>query len=118
MGLATIIRATPAVALGAYEMTPVTSRRGLYAFGQVVYEPSRSFCIAIVSANSTVWKNRSREARSARSSVAFLVTSLFEGRFKQRRAHGSRTGIRFACGRKNRNVRDGLVCDTRRTWSP
>src|SRR5260370_313837 len=52
MGLGNNIRATPAVALGAYEMAPVHVAAGYTAFGQGGIRPQPQFLHGIVSAHS------------------------------------------------------------------
>src|SRR6202007_1102457 len=54
MGLGNNIRATPAVALGAYEMTPVDVAAGYTAFGQNGVRAEPQFLRSVVSANGTV----------------------------------------------------------------
>ena len=46
MGLGNNIQATPAVALGAYEMTPIDVAGGYTAFASMAFAPSRSLFAA------------------------------------------------------------------------
>jgi penicillin-binding protein 1B len=79
MGLGNNIRATPAVALGAYEMTPVDVAAGYTAFGQGGVRAEPQFLHSIVSANSTVLEKTAPETHAVLDPrVAFLVTSLLK----------------------------------------
>ncbi|HMH80521.1 MAG TPA: PBP1A family penicillin-binding protein [Candidatus Acidoferrum sp.] len=79
MGLGNNIRATPAVALGAYEMTAVDVAAGYTAFGQGGIRSEPQFLHSIVSANSTVLEKTSPETHAVLDPrVAFLVTSLLK----------------------------------------
>src|SRR5258708_34552297 len=76
MGLGTNIRATPAVALGAYEMTPVDVAAGYTAFGQGGVRAEPQFLHDIVSANGTVLEKTTPENHAVLDPrVAYLVTS-------------------------------------------
>ena len=77
MGLGNNIRATPAVALGAYEMTPVDVAAGYTAFGQGGVRAEPQFLHDIVSANGTVLEKTTPENHAVLDPrVAYLVTSL------------------------------------------
>jgi penicillin-binding protein 1B len=77
MGLGNNIRATPAVALGAYEMTPVDVAAGYTAFGQGGVRAEPQFLHDIVSANGTVLEKTTPENHAVLDQrVAYLVTSL------------------------------------------
>jgi penicillin-binding protein 1B len=77
MGLGNNIRATPAVALGAYEMTPVDVATGYTAFGQGGVRAEPQFLHDIVSANGTVLEKTTPENHAVLDPrVAYLVTSL------------------------------------------
>jgi penicillin-binding protein 1B len=79
MGLGNNIRATPAVALGAYEMTPVDVAAGYTAFGQGGIRAEPQFLHSIVSASSTVLEKTAPETHAVLDPrVAFLVTSLLK----------------------------------------
>jgi len=77
MGLGNNIRATPAVALGAYEMTPVDVAAGYTAFGQGGVRAEPQFLHDIISANGTVLEKTAAETHAVLDPrVAYLVTSL------------------------------------------
>jgi len=79
MGLGNNIRATPAVALGAYEMTPVDVAAGYTAFGQGGVRAEPQFLRSMVSANGTVLEKTVPETHAVLDSrVAYLVTSLLK----------------------------------------
>ncbi|HEY6127780.1 MAG TPA: PBP1A family penicillin-binding protein [Candidatus Acidoferrum sp.] len=79
MGLGNNIRATPAVALGAYEMTPVDVAAGYTAFGQGGVRAEPRFVREVVSANGTALEKTTPETHAVLDPrVAFLVTSLLK----------------------------------------
>jgi penicillin-binding protein 1B len=79
MGLGNNIRATPAVALGAYEMTPVDVAAGYTAFGQNGLRAEPQFLRSVVSANSTVLEKASPQTHQVLDPrVAYLVTSVLK----------------------------------------
>ena len=79
MGLGNNIKATPAVALGAYEMTPVEVAAGYTAFGQSGVRAEPQYLHSIVSANGTVLEKTAPETHAVLDPrVAFLVTSLLK----------------------------------------
>jgi penicillin-binding protein 1B len=79
MGLGNNIRPTPAVALGAYEMTPVEVAAGYTAFGQGGVRAEPQFLRTMVSANSTVLEKTVPETHSVLDTrVAYLVTSVLK----------------------------------------
>ena len=79
MGLGNNIRATPAVALGAYEMTPVDVAAGYTAFGQGGVRAEPQFLRTMVSANGTVLEKTTPVTHQVLDPrVAFLVTSLLK----------------------------------------
>jgi penicillin-binding protein 1B len=94
MGLGNNIRATPAVALGAYEMTPVDVAAGYTAFGQNGLRAEPQFLRSVVSANSTVLEKASPQTHQVLDPrVAYLVTSVLKdvlnrGTGASVRAHG------------------------------
>jgi len=94
MGLANNIRATPAVALGAYEMTPVDVAAGYTAFGQGGVRAEPQFLRSVVSANGTTLEKVSAQNRQVLDPrVAYLVTSVLKdvlnrGTGAAVRAHG------------------------------
>jgi len=79
MGLGNNIRATPAVALGAYEMTPVDVAAGYTAFGQGGVRAEPQFLRTMVSANGTVLEKTTPVNHNVLDPrVAYLVTSLLK----------------------------------------
>jgi penicillin-binding protein 1B len=79
MGLGNNIRATPAVALGAYEMTPVDVAAGYTAFGQNGVRAEPQFLRGVVSANATVLEKVSPQTHQVLDPrVAYLVTSVLK----------------------------------------
>jgi penicillin-binding protein 1B len=79
MGLGNNIRATPAVALGAYEMTPVDVAAGYTAFGQGGVRAEPQFLHSIVSSGGTVLEKTAPETHPVLDPrVAYLVTSLLK----------------------------------------
>ena len=82
MGLGNNIRATPAVALGAYEMTPVDVAAGYTAFGQGGVRAEPQFLRSVVSANGTTLEKVSPQTRQVLDPrVAYLVTSVLKDGF-------------------------------------
>ena len=94
MGLGNNIRATPAVALGAYEMTPVDVATGYTAFGQNGVRAEPQFLRSVVSANGTTLEKVTPQNRQVLDPrVAYLVTSVLKdvlnrGTGAAVRAHG------------------------------
>src|SRR5438552_6976416 len=94
MGLGNNIRATPAVALGAYEMTPVEVAAGYTAFGQGGIRAEPEFLREVVSANGTMLEKVTPQTRTVLDPrVAYLVTSVMKdvlnrGTGAAVRAHG------------------------------
>lgn len=79
MGLGNNIRATPAVALGAYEMNPVEVAAGYTAFGQGGVRAEPQFLRSVVSATGTVLEKTVPETHSVLDPrVAYLVTSILK----------------------------------------
>ncbi len=79
MGLGTNIRATPAVALGAYEMTPVDVAAGYTAFGQGGVRAEPQFLRTMVSSNGTVLEKTTPVTHAVLDPrVAYLVTSVMK----------------------------------------
>ena len=91
MGLGTNIQPTPAVALGAYEMTPVEVAAGYTAFADGGTRAEPQFIRAIVGANgSTLEKTTPQTHMALDPRVSFLVTSLLEDVLN----HGTGAGVR------------------------
>ena len=79
MGLGNNIKATPAVALGAYEMTPVEVAAGYTAFGQNGVRAEPQFLHEVISANGTLLEKTTPETHNVLDPrVAYLVTSLLK----------------------------------------
>ncbi len=79
IGLDPRIQATPAVALGAYEMTPLDVASGytVFANGGIRAEPM--FIRSVVAANGTALERSTPQTRAALDArVAYLVTSLLQ----------------------------------------
>jgi penicillin-binding protein 1B len=79
MGLSTTIKATPAVALGAYEMTPVDVAAGYTAFAANGVRSEPIFIRTVVSADGKIAESNAPQSRPVLDPrVAFLTTSLME----------------------------------------
>jgi penicillin-binding protein 1B len=79
MGLGTNIQATPAVALGAYEMTPIEVATGYTAFASNGVRAEPLFIRKVISADGTSEDSNAPTTRSVLDPrVAYLVTSLME----------------------------------------
>jgi penicillin-binding protein 1B len=79
MGLGTNIQPTPAVALGAYEMTPIDVAAGYTAFASGGTRAEPLFIRSVVSADGDVEETTQPTTRPVLDPrVAFLVTSLME----------------------------------------
>jgi penicillin-binding protein 1B len=79
MGLGSNIQATPAVALGAYEMTPIDVAAGYTAFATDGTRAEPLFIRSVVAANGDSEEMNSPQTRAVLDPrVAFLVTSLME----------------------------------------
>ncbi len=79
MGLGNNIQATPAVALGAYEMTPVDVAAGYTAFATGGTRAEPLFLLSVIAADGSVEETagpRTRPVLDPR--VAYLTTSLME----------------------------------------
>ncbi len=79
MGLGANIQATPAVALGAYEMTPIEVTAGYTAFASNGVRAEPLFIRSVIAENgSTVESNNPTTHAVLDPRVAFLTTSLME----------------------------------------
>ena len=79
MGLGSNIQATPAVALGAYEMTPIDVAAGYTAFASGGVRAEPMFLRSVVAADGSVEETMAPQTRAVLDPrVAFLVTSLME----------------------------------------
>jgi penicillin-binding protein 1B len=79
MGLGANIQATPAVALGAYEMTPIEVAAGYTAFASNGVRAEPLYIRSVISADGTSEDSNAPTTRLVLDPrVAFLVTSLME----------------------------------------
>ena len=79
MGLGNNIQPTPAVALGAYEMTPVDVAAGYTAFAENGVRAEPEFVQSVVSADGTVLEKFSAQTHTVLDPrVAYLVTNIME----------------------------------------
>jgi len=79
MGLGSNIKATPAVALGAYEMTPVDVAAGYTAFAANGVRAEPLFIRSVVTADGKVAESNAPQSRPVLDPrVAFLTTTLME----------------------------------------
>ncbi len=79
MGLGSNIQATPAVALGAYEMTPVDVAAGYTPFATNGLRSEPIFLRSVLAADGSVEESAAPRTRAVLDPrVAFLVTSLME----------------------------------------
>jgi len=80
MGLGSNIKATPAVALGAYEMTPIEVAAGYTAFAANGVRAEPLFIRSVISADGNTEESAAPATRLVLDPrLAFLVTSLMEG---------------------------------------
>src|SRR4029077_13321135 len=79
MGLGNNIQPTPALALGAYEMTPVDVAAAYTAFADGGTRAEPQFISNVVSANGTLLEKNTPQTKPVLDPrVTFLVTSLLE----------------------------------------
>src|SRR6202034_4903937 len=79
MGLGNNIQATPAVALGAYEMTPIDVAAGYTAFADGGIRAEPLIIRNVMAADGSVEESRDPQTRPVLDPrVAYLVTSLME----------------------------------------
>jgi penicillin-binding protein 1B len=79
MGLDPHIQATPAVALGAYEMTPLEVAAGYTAFGTGGVRAEPEFLLRVVGADGTELERGAPRTRAVLDPrVAYLVTNLLQ----------------------------------------
>ena len=79
MGLGSNIQPTPAVALGAYEMTPIDVAAGYTAFASNGVRAEPLFIRSVVAADGSVERSALPQTRQVLDPrVAFLITSLME----------------------------------------
>src|SRR6202007_429321 len=79
MGLGANIQPTPAVALGAYEMTPVDVAAGYTAFATMGTRAEPQFIHGVVGGDGSVLEKATPQTRQVLDPrVAYLVTSLLK----------------------------------------
>ena len=79
MGLGSKIQATPAVALGAYEMTPIDVAAGYTPFATNGFRAEPLFLRSVVAADGSTEETKSPSTRAVLDPrVAYLVTSLMQ----------------------------------------
>ncbi|HYA97403.1 MAG TPA: penicillin-binding transpeptidase domain-containing protein, partial [Methylomirabilota bacterium] len=79
MGLGNNIQATPAVALGTYEMTPVDVAAGYTAFANGGVRAEPQFMRRVVNADGSTLENFSPQTKNVLDPrVAFIVTNLLQ----------------------------------------
>jgi len=109
MGLGNNIQATPAVALGAYEMTPLEVAAGYTAFADGGLRAEPQFLHSVVSADGTVLEKFTPQTHQVLDPrVAFLVTSLLKDVLNKGTAAGVRArGFDLPAAGKTGTSRDG-----------
>ena len=91
MGLGNNIRATPAVALGAYEMTPIDVAAGYTAFATLGTRAEPQFIRNIIGADGEVLEKETPQTHLVLDPrVAYLVTSVLKDVLN----HGTGAGVR------------------------
>jgi len=110
MGLGTNIQPTPAVALGAYEMTPVDVAAG-YTTLPPWARGGAAFLRIVVNADGTPLEKFSPQTHLALDPrVAFLVDSLLKDVMNRARRGSPRTRLHSARSRKDRHIARRMVC--------
>jgi penicillin-binding protein 1B len=109
MGLASTIQATPAVALGAYEMTPLEVAAGYTAFANGGVRAEPMFLHSVVTSDGKVLEQtqpRTRQVLDPR--VAYLVTNVMEDVINHGTAYPVRArGFTAPAAGKTGSSRDG-----------
>ena len=91
MGLGNNIRATPAVALGAYDMTPVDVAAGYTTFANIGTRAEPQFIRNIIGADGEILEKVTPQTHTALDPrVAYLVTSVLKDVLN----HGTGAGVR------------------------
>ena len=111
MGLGSNIQATPAVALGAYEMTPIDVAAGYTAFAANGLRSEPIFIRNVVSADGTSHETAAPQPRQVLDPrVSYLVTSLMEDVINHGTGYPVRQlGIHGAGRGKDRHIARRLV---------
>jgi penicillin-binding protein 1B len=109
MGLGTNIRATPAVALGAYEMTPVEVAAGYTTFATVGTRAEPEFLHEVVGADGTMLEKFTPQTHAALDPrVAYLVDSVLKDVLNRGTGAGVRArGFTLPAAGKTGTSRDG-----------
>ena len=109
MGLGTNIQPTPAVALGAYEMTPVDVAAGYTAFATIGTRAEPQFLHSVINADGTTLEKFTPQTRQTLDPrVAFLVDSLLKDVLNRGTGAGVRArGFTLPAAGKTGTSRDG-----------
>jgi penicillin-binding protein 1B len=109
MGLGTNIQPTPAVALGAYEMTPIDVAAGYTTFATIGTRAEPQFLHSVVNSNGEILEKFTPQTRMALDPrVAFLVDSLLKDVLNRGTAAGVRArGFTLPAAGKTGTSRDG-----------
>ncbi|HVH72284.1 MAG TPA: PBP1A family penicillin-binding protein, partial [Candidatus Dormibacteraeota bacterium] len=109
MGLGTNIQPTPAVALGAYEMTPIDVAAGYTTFATMGTRAEPQFIHSVVNADGEVLEKFTPETHMALDPrVAFLVDSLLKDVLNRGTGAGVRArGFTLPAAGKTGTSRDG-----------
>ncbi len=109
MGLGTNIQPTPAVALGAYEMTPIDVAAGYTTFATMGTRAEPQFLRTVVNADGTPLEKFTPQTRPALDPrVAFLVVSLLKDVLNKGTGAGVRArGFTLPAAGKTGTSRDG-----------
>ncbi len=109
LGLGTNIQPTPAVALGAYEMTPIDVAAGYTAFANIGTRAEPQFLRSVVNADGTALEKFTPQTHMALDPrVAFLVDSLLKDVLNRGTGAGVRArGFTLPAAGKTGTSRDG-----------
>src|SRR6266851_4541838 len=109
MGLGNNIRATPAVALGAYDMTPVDVAAGYTTFANIGTRAEPQFIRNIIGADGQILEKVTPQTHTALDPrVAFLVTSVLKDVLNRGTGAGVRArGFTLPAAGKTGTSRDG-----------
>ena len=109
MGLGNNIRATPAVALGAYEMTPIDVAAGYTAFATMGTRAEPQFIRNIIGADGEILEKETAQTHTVLDPrVAYLVTSVLKDVLNRGTGAGVRArGFTLPAAGKTGTSRDG-----------
>src|SRR3989454_703870 len=109
LGLGTNIQPTPAVALGAYEMTPIDVAAGYTTFATIGTRAEPQFLHSVVNSSGEVLEKFTPQTRMALDPrVAFLVNSLLKDVLNRGTGAGVRArGFTLPAAGKTGTSRDG-----------